>query len=232
VYSITTQYVDKETNTNKEQSCIITVNSIPLKKEYFKLRLEDGSDVQYNSLSFSRGDDLRIPLTYDKEDVTNIKAEDFIIKGETKRIPVDEAEYITFDISLDTEEDYTLENVLAHIEVTNEESKDCSNIILGVDNNGVLYDTGNAKYCLIKKISNKSHTKLRLAVQSNFEQRCVIKLKPYNYDLYGSKWVPCVALFKEMPNVKLYIDSEDSNDISSGDTITVNLPINDNKPRK
>ena len=225
VYSITTQYVDKETNTNKEQSCIITVNSIPLKKEYFKLRLEDGSDVQYNSLSFSRGDDLKIPLTYDKEDVTNIKAEDFIIKGETKRIPVDEAEYITFDISLDTEEDYTLENVLAHIEVTNEESKDCSNIILGVDNNGVLYDTGNAKYCLIKKISNKSHTKLRLAVQSNFEQRCVIKLKPYNYDLYGSKWVPCVALFKEMPNVKLYIDSEDSNDISSGDTITINYYI-------
>lgn len=227
-YTITAQYVDKETGTKKIQTCVINVKSPPLKKEYFKLRLEDGSDVQYNSLSFSRGDDLKIPLTYDSEDITNIKPENFIIKGETKRIPIGEPEYITFNIELNTEEDYTLENVLAYIEATDDTSADCSDIILGVDNNGTLFDAGDKKYCLIKQLINHETTKLRIAVQSDFEQTATIKLRPYNYDLYpdnGNSWVPGKAIFSEIPNVKIYIDSADSNDMKSGDTITINYYI-------
>lgn len=226
VYLVTLKYTDIETQTFNNQTCIIQVKSVPLTKNFFKIRLEDGSDVQYNSLSFSRGDDLVHPLTYDTSDITPVKPQDLYIRGETKRIPTEEAEYTTFniDLNIETEKEYVLENVVAHIDATNSKGEDCSNIILGVDDNGTLLSSNDKKYCLIKKISNQASNQLRIAVMSDEVQDCVIKLRPYNYDLYDTEWVPSKISFSEIPNIKLTIDS-DSNDISSGDIIDIHYYI-------
>ena len=222
VYGISVKYNDAETGKTQTDTYRFNITSEPLKKEYFKLRLEDGSDVQYNSLRFARGDDLKIPLTYTSSNITDIAPEDFIIKGENKKIAIGEAEYITFNVSLnkDKEQEYAVENVLASIEAFNKDGEDCTDIIIGVDSNGELLDSKDGKYCAIKRLNNQSPTQLRIALLSNVEQVSTIKIKPYNYDLYGKEWTPCQATFSEIPNIKLYIDS-DKNDIHSNDEIQV-----------
>ena len=226
-YTITTTYEDTETNESETVTYVFKITSPPLKKEVFKLRLEDGSDVQYNSLIFAKGDDLTIPLTSKEEDITLLQDNNFNIIGETKRIPTNEAEYITFDITLNDnkEEESITKNVLCRIEAINEKGENCDNIIIGTDSSGELLDSNNNQYCLIKELSNKKHNKVKLIIQSNTEQNCTIKLRPYNYSLYDTEWIASKVVFKDIPNIKLHIDSDDSNDIDVDDYITLNYYI-------
>lgn len=201
-YKVSVEHKDEELQQIDKRECEIKINSKPLKKEFFKLRLEDGSDVQYNSLSFSRGDDLKIPLTYDIEDVTELKDINFDIIGESKRIPLNEGEYINFNISLKDKDNYKVKDVLTYIEAVDEDGIDCSDIIVGINKNGTLLESDNNIYCLINELSTEEPTSLKLAVQSDVERNCTIKLKPYNYDLYDTQWTPSIAVFKDVPNVK------------------------------
>ena len=225
VYYTSVRYRDTEVGIDNTQACSVSVKALPLTKDFFKLRLEDGSDVQYNSLSFSRGDDLTHPLTYNTTDITTIKPENFKVTGETKRIPVEETEYVTFNIELnvDSEDEYVLENVIAQIDATNSNGEDCNDIIIGIDEHGTLLDSSNNRYCLIKKISNQEINQLRIAVMSDETQDCTIHLRPYNYHL-DNEWVPSKVSFSEIPNIKMTIDS-DRNDIASDDIISVNYYI-------
>lgn len=228
-YTISAIYYNNETNQTIKHSHTIKIKSVPLKKEFFKLKLEDGTDVQYNALTFTKGDDLATPLTYETEDYTPIHAEDFIIIGETKKIPVGEAEYISFNVQL-KKAHTEFDNVLAYIEavVEDDDGRDCSEIISGINDNGVLLESNNNdnKYCLIKHLSSDKPTELKLIVQSDVEQNATIKIKPYNYNEYypNGEWMPCKAVFKDLPNIKMYIDGT-KNDIASNEAFTLNYCI-------
>lgn len=214
-YTVKAKHTDTEVpSSNKEIEYIIKVKNRPLKKEYFKLKLEDGSDVQYNSLILTQGDDLKTPLEYEYIDDTEVKAEDFIITGETTRIPTNEAHYLTFKIKLNKTEPTKLQNVLAYIEAysISEDEEDViipsDEIIIGIDNNGTLKEVDNGKYCLIKNISSEEETTLKLVVFSDYERTCYVKIRPYNYDLYGTKWKTGKVIFKDYPNVKIGIEGK------------------------
>ena len=83
-----------------EKNIKINVLGEPLDKEYFKLRVEDGSDIKYNSLMFTQGDDLTIPLTYEIQDLSQTLIKNMTVNGEQKRIPTSEAQFIHFNILL------------------------------------------------------------------------------------------------------------------------------------
>ena len=219
-YTIKAKHTDTEVpSSNKEITYTLKVKNHPLKKEFFKMKLEDGSDVQYNSLIFTQGDDLKTPLSYDWIDDTEVKPEDFIITGETTRIPTNEAHYLTFKMKLNKEEPTTLKNVLAYLEVYSISEDDgetiipCDEIIIGIDNNGTLKEVDNGKYCLIHNLSTEEETTLKLVVLSDYERTCYVKIRPYNYDLYGSKWKIGKAIFKDYPNVKIGIEGKHDIDL-------------------
>lgn len=183
-----------------------------LDKEFFKLRLEDGSDVRYNSLMFAPGDDLTEPLTY--EIIHDIDLmEHIIVTGEEKSVPVNEARYITFNIEL-KDTDKTYQNVLAYIDVLNEEAEQCPDIIIAADSNVQLFQGDSNKYCVIDELKPGEVKTIRFVVQSDIEQICDIKLKPFNYDYYETidqetkqtKWKMGRVYFKDIPNLKLSID--------------------------
>lgn len=180
VYPVIATYTNlthPEFNSTKKYEII--VKGTPLGKEYFKMRLEDGSDVRYNSLMFTKGDDLRIPLTYTTEDVYNY-ADDMIIKGGKKRIPVGETQYIDFDITLKTKDDIELKNVLTYIEAISDGNR-CDDIIVGSSSNVTLVgDEDNERLCVIDSIKSNQVTKIKFAVQSPIEQECQLYIKPYN----------------------------------------------------
>ena len=164
---------------NAKKKYEIIVKGTKLGKEYFKMRLEDGSDVRYNSLMFTKGDDLKIPLTYTTEDIYDY-TDDMIIIGGQKRIPVGEIQYIDFNITLNTEEDIELKNVLTYIEAISDGNK-CNDIIVGSSKNVKLMgDEDDEKVCVIKSIKSKENTKISFAVQSDIEQECFLYIKPYN----------------------------------------------------
>ena len=87
-----------QTSSNQSISYNINVLGSILPKEYFTLRLEDGSDVKYNSLMITEGDDLLTPITYTSEKIEDY-TDDMVIIGEKKRIPVGETQYIKFNIT-------------------------------------------------------------------------------------------------------------------------------------
>ena len=84
-----------------EKNIKINVLGEPLDKEYFKLRVEDGSDIKYNSLMFTQGDDLTIPLTYEIQDLSQTLIKNMIVNGEQKRIPTSEAQFVNFNIDIE-----------------------------------------------------------------------------------------------------------------------------------
>lgn len=195
-------------------------------KDSFKLRLEDGTDVQYNSLIFTQGDDLSIPLTYNTEDASLISADELSIQGEKKRVPLEETEYITFIIQY--EKDVVLKNVLTYIELVGDGN--CKDIIIGTDNSSVLLESKGRKYCLIKELLPNQENKIRIAVQSDIEQQCILKLRPFNYDLYDTKWKSSTALFKDYPNIKISIDGP--TDITKTGNDYSNIELNYNIENK
>ena len=199
-------------STNKKRQVIdkfnIDVIGNTLDKEFFKLRLEDGSDVRYNSLMFAPGDDLTVPLTYDIIQDTDLRKH-LIITGEEKSIPVNEARYIGFDIELkDTEETYN--NIFAYIDVVDNEGQNCSDIIMAADGNVQLFQGEENKFCVINELKPNEKQRINFVVQSEIEQICDIKLKPFNYDDYeteDNRWTISRAYFKDIPNLKLSIEA-------------------------
>ena len=205
---------------NKEKTYGITIKGVKdpedtrFKKDYFKLRLEDGSDVRYNSLMFTKGDDLKTPLTYTTEDISTHK-NDMLIIGEQKRIPVNEIQYITFDITLDSEEEIELNNVITYIEAVSDGAR-CDDIIIGSSKNAKLIDNqSDEKICIISSIKSGETTTIKLALQSHIAQECNIYLKPYNikepYTLledteHQRKWTPAHVVFKDIPNIKIWVE--------------------------
>lgn len=205
----------------------ITVTGPAMDKEYFKLRLEDGSDVRYNSLMFTQGDDLTIPLTYDITDDNESLFSNIDIIGETIRLPTDEAHYTTFTINVPKNINIDLTNILSHLEVYNENGDNCSNIIIGVDNQMQLFEGGENKYCVLDSLKTGDKKKFKFIVQSEEEQICYFKLKPFNYDEYDSgKWIASKIIFKDMPNIKLSINADDD-DLNTTDNkeVTINYCV-------
>ena len=206
---------------NQSKSYDIEVVGSALPKDYFKLRLEDGSDVKYNYLMVTEGDDLLKPITYTSEEIDAYLSQ-MKISGETKRIPVNETQYIHFDIELSPIEetvvengqvikrskDIELKNVLTYIDVYNQDY-DLSEIIMGTGENVQLLDSNESILCSIKSISSVEPTTVKIAVKSTIEaDDVIVKIKPYNYDGYNEidKWIPTHIMFKDIPNIKLSIE--------------------------
>ena len=214
LYNVTGKYINTtKSEWNDSKTYQLEVTGVLLPKDYFKLRLEDGSDVKYNSLMVTIGDDLIEPLTYTLEDInkylSNIK-----IYGEKKRIPVNETEYVYFDIKLDTEEEVELKNVLTYIDIYTQEDND-ENIIIGATKNVQMLSLEDEYICSIESITSKETVTIGLAVKSSVEiEDVVIKIKPYNYDGYNDEtgWIPSHVMFKDIPNIKISI--EGASDIS------------------
>lgn len=207
-YVVTGKYSNTtKTEWSKSKTYHISVKGAILGKEYFKLRLEDGSDVRYNSLMITEGDDLLEPIIYDTEEIDNY-INDMIIIGEKKRIPVGEIQYIKFDITLNTEKSINLKNVLTYISVYRSDDE-LDDVIVGAGKGLTLLESDNDRICVIDSISSDKTTTVKLAVKSDIEVDDVeIRLKPFNYDRYNDDngWIPAHILFKDIPNIKISID--------------------------
>lgn len=223
IYNIKSQYINNtQSKWNKTKTYNIVVeSSYILPKDYFKLRLEDGSDVKYNSLMITKGDDLSTPLTYTSEEINNILPK-MEIYGETKRIPVNETQYIKFNIKLEQNEvkkvinnreevieyeDVEFNNVLTYIDIYSEEYN-ANDIIVGAGKGVKILDSSNGYICSIDKISSKEDCVIKLAVKSSIEiDDVVVKIKPFNYDGYTDEigWIPTHIMFKDIPNIKISI---------------------------
>lgn len=210
-----------------EKTINIVVTGPAMDKEYFKLRLEDGSDVRYNSLMFTQGDDLIVPLTYDIVDENESLFDDIEIIGETIRLPTNEAHYTTFNINVDSKSKMNLTNILSHLEIYNENGDNCSNVIIGVDEQMQLFEGGENKYCVLDSLKAKDKKKFKFIIQSDEEQICYFKLKPFNYDKYDSgKWILTKIIFKDMPNIKLSICTDnDTLNTDSNKEVTIDYCI-------
>ena len=132
-----------------EKNIKINVLGEPLDKEYFKLRVEDGSDIKYNSLMFTQGDDLTIPLTYEIQDLSQTLIKNMTVNGEQKRIPTSEAQFIHFNIDIEDTAKEQYENTVCFIEAVNSEGDECSDIIIGGANGIEMFEGSNNKYCII-----------------------------------------------------------------------------------
>lgn len=188
-----------------------------LSKEYFKLRVEDGTDIKYNSLTFTEGDDLVNPLTYEIED-DNTLLDNLIITGETRRLPTNEAKYIKFKLKLDTDKEMSFKNVLAMIQGDNGE--ELVDIVLGADDSITFFESdSNRKYCVIDEINSTEEKIINLVVESDVEQTCDLKLIIFGEDKYeetNTKWKPARITFSDIPNIKLSIEGT-TNDLTIDD---------------
>ena len=112
-----------------------------------------------------------------------------MIYGESKRIPLNETQYIKFTIDLDTKEKLELKNVLAYIDIY-DENYEADNIIVGVGEGVKLLESDEAYICSIDSISSEQPTIVKLAVRSGVEiDDVIIKLKPYNHDGYVNEMI-------------------------------------------
>ena len=208
LYNIVGKYNNTtETSWQAQKSYQIEVKGVALPKDYFKLRVEDGSDIKYNSLMVSQGDDLLIPLTYTTEEIDKYVS-NMEIYGENKRIPVNETQYISFNIKLKTQEKVELKNVLTYIDIYSKDYN-ANDIIVGTGKGVELLETDESYICSIDSISSEEDTIVKFAVNSPIEiDDVVVKIKPYNFDGYTDKigWIPCHVMFKDIPNIKISIE--------------------------
>ena len=216
-YTITASH--QETNTpEKILSEDISVIGNPLSKEYFKLRVEDGTDIQYNSLTFTEGDDLVNPLTYEIED-DNTLLDNLIITGERRKLPVGEAKYIKFTLKLDTDKEMVFKNILANIQASN--GQELVDIVLGGDDGITFFESSNhKKYFVIDEINSQEEKTINFIVQSDIEQTCDLKIIIFNEDKYeepNTRWKPARAIFANIPSIKLSIEGT-SSDLTINDT--------------
>ena len=206
----------KENNTpprNQYFYLYVIDKAIPM--NFFKLKLEDGSDVKYNSLTISAGDDLQFPLTY------NLLEDNFVdninVDGEIKRIPTKEARYITFSIKSKID----LEDVLCKLDIKSEHIENVEgvetsvwentdDIIVGAENNIQLFRGASNTFCIIDKITANEEKKVKFIVQSEIEQTCFFELRVLNYDdgYRTNKWTLSTIIFEDMPSIKLSIETD------------------------
>ena len=81
---------------------------------------------------------------------------------------------------------------------------------------------------MIDSISIDHPTTIKLAIQSFDEKECNIYIKPYNesepYNYLPNnphKWIPAHVLFKNIPNIKIWIEGIDDIDTSINDTFSL-----------
>lgn len=219
-YNITATHTEnKRLSETKTINVYVTDTSLPM--DTFKLRLEDGSDVRYNSLAFTMGDDLIKPLTYELDE--NDIIDGITLTGETKRIPKDEAKYISYKI----DSQYDIENALCKIEVIDTETgEDCSDIIIGCDNQAHIFNGETNKFCTISKIKKDEQQTIKFIVQAPTETIYKFKLLFLNYDEYETqKWTPCYIYVQNVPSVKLSIES-DKDELTTPDNDEVTIYYN------
>lgn len=221
IYNIKNRYISSGHNWELNNSYIITVKNKPLSNDFFKIKLEDGSDVKYNSLMITQGDDLIEPLTYTTKNI-NDYIYDMHVEGIDKRIPINEIQYINFNITLPKtiekelengkiitkEKDIELNNVLAYIDVF-DENHEAKDIIVGIGEGATLLESQDEYICSIDSLTSKKINTIKIAVKSSINiEDVVIKLKPYNYDGYNDNigWIPAHVMFKDIPNIKISID--------------------------
>lgn len=203
----TLRAVYKQGSNTIERNLGFTIVGRKLEKEYFKLRLEDGSDVQYNSLTITEGDDLEYRPSVTKiEDTYDEFKNNITIIGDTKRFSTKEAKYASFDVYIESEENKTYENVIAYLDAYDEDFE-CEEIIVGAESNIELYESNNGNtFCVIKELETNKHNQLKFILQSDTPREAVIKLKPLNYDEYDTgKWKPMRIYFKDIPNIQMKI---------------------------
>jgi len=219
-YHITATHSEKNRFTEtKRITAYVIDETFPM--DFFTLRLEDGSDVRYNSLIFMSGDDLNIPLTYNISDDNNI--DNIEIIGETKYIPVHEARYITYSLK----SPYDIENAICKLDVYNADTgEDCADIIVSGDNQISIKEGEKNKFCIIDKLNANEEKKIKFIVQSEEEQECYFKLNFLNYDNYETEeWTPAHIYFKDMPNIKLSIET-DIDDLTTPNNDIINVYYN------
>lgn len=216
---VATHTENKRVSETREIYVYVTDTSLPI--DTFKLRLEDGSDIRYNSLAFTMGDDLLKPLTYELED--NNIIDGVVLKGEKKKIPRNEARYITYTI----DSQYDVKNALCKISVINTETgDDGSDIIIGCDSQGRIFNGDTDKFCIIDEIKANEQKKIKFIVQSSMEYTYKFKLLFLNYDKYESQeWIPSYVYVQDVPNVKLSIES-DKDDLTTPDNDEVTIFYN------
>lgn len=185
---------------------VVIARTLP--KDFFKLRIEDGTDVKYNSLIFTMGDDLETPITYQMEDEDEDFKNNMIVIGEQTRLSTKEAKYVSFDVYIESDTDETYQNVVAYLNAY-DENDSCNHILIGGDSNVELYNDDYEKtpYCIIKELKTNTHNNIKFIVESNIPREAVVKLNPLNYDEYDSqKWMPMRLYFEDIPNVEIKIE--------------------------
>lgn len=168
-------------------------------KDFFELHLEDGSDVKYNYLGVTTGDDLIYPLT----STLNDDKKKFTVKGYDVRLPINEVHYVSFDIS-DVLEDY--QNVLAQINfvVIDEENSENhqktinDEIIYGSNDAIQMLDSNNF---IINQLNSNETNTIRFAVLSSVKRTCAAYLT-----IFEEEYSPSTVIFKDLPQIKLSIE--------------------------
>ena len=218
-YHITATHTEKS-RLAETKAINVYVTDTHLPMDNFKLRLEDGSDVRYNSLAFTMGDDLTKPLTYELEEDNIIDG--VTLKGEQKRIPKNEARYIKYDIY----SEYDIKNALSKIEIIDTETGDeCSDIIIGCDDKGYVFNGESNKFCLINNIEKDQKQTIYFIVQAPKETIYKFKLLFLNYDKYETEWTPSYIYVQDVPSVKLSVES-DKDELTTPDNDEVNIFYN------
>lgn len=203
-YNITALHTEKK-RVDEERNLTMAVSGTSMPLDYFKLRLEDGSDVRYNSLMVTPGDDLTTPLTYVIENDDLIKK--IKLTGETKRIPTNEARYISYNIKSEVD----LENILCKIKVIDiNTNEDCSEIIIGGDNQVQIIDGDIDKFCIIDNVKAGKEKKINFIVQSDIQCTYKFELQAFNdpQPYIDGRWIASHIYVQDLPNIKMSIETD------------------------
>lgn len=229
-------YITKEDDLSTiEKEIIINVTADYFDKEYFKIRVEDGSDIQYNSLIITTGDDFLTPLTYELSDENSIL--DYLdVEGIDKRIPLKTVEYISFKLKLNPNINYrcnncnfsSLEeydecplcgnkdisiipdkleykNVIGKLNISSNGEK-VTGILQGA-NNSITFPNSYEDTFIIDEINSEKEKIIRFAVISDEEKTCKASLSILGEE--KDSWRPSNIEFKDIPSIKLGIDGPD-----------------------
>ena len=170
------------TNTNAP-SVSLTVQAPLFDRENLSLTVEDGTSVEYNHIIFTKGDDLEKPLIYKEYELDNSPVNKIRIEGHNKHIPLNQVQYVTFDVSLpkvdNIQDVISYKNLLFEPEIINQTDGTVDNIIVGCNSDISLLDS---KYIVLNSISSGETKEIKLAVHSD-----VIKTDNITLLLYGKR---------------------------------------------
>ena len=176
-----------------------------------ELSMEDGTAVEYNHIIFTKGDDLERPLIFTQLEPLNSPLNDLTIKGINTHIPLEQTQYVTFEVSMDIDEQRTYDNILFEPQIINGTENDID-ILVGCNPSCQII---NSKYILLDSISTGEVKKVKLAVCSDIAKVDNMKLL-----LYGESErkvnnkietfsTPATVTFKDIPTLRLNISNKD-----------------------